>query len=111
MPCPAPRFRLSRPPSSHPAVPECLDEPPRTLPSRSPITLERGPRWHLVTLMDAAIVIRDLKPFRQARPVWDRAAETILLAGTTRKRADVAEATRQMMVALERENWVRTNLS
>jgi len=25
-----------------------------------------------VTLMDAAILIRDLEPFRQARPVWDR---------------------------------------
>jgi hypothetical protein len=28
----------------------------------------------LVTLMDAAILIRDLDQFRQARPVWDRAA-------------------------------------
>ncbi len=28
----------------------------------------------------AAILIRDLEPFRQARPVWDRAAEMILLA-------------------------------
>jgi hypothetical protein len=33
-----------------------------------PITLARGPR--LVALMDAAIPIRDLEPFRQARPVW-----------------------------------------
>jgi hypothetical protein len=39
--------------------------------------------------------------------VWDRAAEMILVAAETRKRADVAEATRQMMVALERENWVK----
>jgi hypothetical protein len=30
--------------------------------------------------MDAAILIRDLEPFGQARPVWDRAAETIMLA-------------------------------
>jgi DNA-binding XRE family transcriptional regulator len=29
----------------------------------------------------------------------------ILLAAETRKRADVAEATRQTLVALERENW------
>src|SRR5260370_24923883 len=34
---------------------------------------------------DAAILIRDLEPFRQARPVWDRAAEMILLAAETRK--------------------------
>jgi hypothetical protein len=29
----------------------------------------------------------------------------ILLAGTTGDRADVAEATRQMIVALAHENW------
>jgi len=46
-----------------------------------------------------------LGPFWQAWPVWDRAAEMILLAGKTRKRADVAEATRQLLVALGRENW------
>jgi len=40
--------------------------------------------------------------------VWDRAAEMILLAAATRKRADVAEATRQVLVALERENWWRS---
>jgi hypothetical protein len=55
--------------------------------------------------MDAAILIRDLEPFRQARPVWDRAAEMILLAGTTRKAADIREATRQLFVALSHENW------
>jgi hypothetical protein len=56
-------------------------------------------------LMDAAIVIRDLEPFRQARPVWNRAAEMVLIAGTTRKAADVQEATQQMFVALSHENW------
>jgi len=45
--------------------------------------------------MDAAILIRDLEPFRQARPVWDRTAEMILIAATTKKQADVREATRQ----------------
>ena len=35
----------------------------------------------------------------------DRAAEMILLAADTRERADVAEATRQLLAALERENW------
>jgi hypothetical protein len=37
--------------------------------------------------------------------VWDRAAEMILIAAETGAAADVAEATRQMLVALERENW------
>jgi len=55
--------------------------------------------------MDAAILIRELEPFRQARPVWARAAGMILLAAETRKQAGVQEATRQMLVALERENW------
>jgi hypothetical protein len=36
-----------------------------------------------VTLEDAAVLIRDLEPFQQARPVWDRAAEMILVAATT----------------------------
>jgi hypothetical protein len=63
------------------------------LPLAQPITLTCGPRSHLVTLMDAAILIRDLEPFRQA------------LAATTRKRDDIAEATRQVLVCVERENW------
>jgi len=46
----------------------------------------------------AAILIRDLEPFRQARPVWDRAGEMILMAARTGSPADIAEAT-------ERENW------
>jgi hypothetical protein len=79
--------------------------PDLTLPLAQPITLTRGPGCHLVTLMDAAILIRDLEQWRQARPVWDRAAEMILVAAESRKRADVAEATRQMMVALSHENW------
>jgi hypothetical protein len=86
------------------SVPKLMG-PDLSLPLAQPITLTTWPRSHLVTLMDAAIPIRDLEPFRQARPVWDRAAEMILLAGTTGNRADIAEATRQMLVAVERENW------
>jgi hypothetical protein len=41
-----------------------------SLPLARPITLTSGPRSHLGTLQDAAILIRDLEPFRQARPVW-----------------------------------------
>jgi hypothetical protein len=69
------------------------------------ITSTGGPQSHLVTLMDAAILIRDLEPLRQARPVWDRAAEMILTAAKTRRRADIAEATRQLLTAVIHENW------
>ena len=55
--------------------------------------------------MDAAILIRDLEPFRQARPVWDRAAAMIMLAGTTGEAADIREATRQLLTAVIFENW------
>jgi hypothetical protein len=55
--------------------------------------------------MDAAILVRDLDQFSQARPEWDRAAEMILLAAETRKRADIAEATRQLLVCVQYENW------
>src|SRR5215471_1853918 len=37
------------------------------LPLAQPITLSRGPQSHLVTLMYAPILIRDLEPVRQAR--------------------------------------------
>jgi hypothetical protein len=70
-----------------------------------PIELSRGPRSRIETLHDAAALIGDLEPFRQARPVWDRAAEMILIAAETGKRADVAEATRQLLAAVGHENW------
>jgi hypothetical protein len=57
--------------------------------------------------MDAAIPIRDMEPFRQARRVWDRAAEMILVAATSGEEPDIAEATRQLHVALNRENWLK----
>jgi hypothetical protein len=88
-------------------MPALTTTPDLTLPLAQPITLTRGPCSHLVTLMDAAILIRDLEPFQQARPVWDRAAEMVWLAATTLDPADVAEATRQLLVALEREKWWR----
>jgi hypothetical protein len=59
-------------------MPTRTPAPDPTLPLARPITLTDGPRSHLVTQMDAAILIRDLEPFRQARPDWDRAAEIIL---------------------------------
>jgi len=57
----------------------------------------------LETLQDA-VLIRDLDGFQQARPVWDRAAEIILVTAASGKRANIAEATRQMLVALGHEN-------
>jgi hypothetical protein len=37
-----------------------------------------------------------LRPFRQARPHWDYAAELVLIAATTRKMADLERATAQL---------------
>jgi hypothetical protein len=54
--------------------------PDLTLPLAQPITLTRGPRSHLVTLMDAANLICD----------------------------DIAEATRQLLVCVEHKNWRKT---
>ena len=40
----------------------------------------RGPRAELATLQDAARFIGQMKPWRQARPHWDFAAERLLKA-------------------------------
>jgi hypothetical protein len=44
------------------------------------IVLTDGPQSRLVTLFDAAILIRNLEPFRQARPVptrlWPRPSQS-----------------------------------
>jgi hypothetical protein len=85
------------------------------MPTRHDFTLKlartikphRGPTAQLETLGDAAQLIADLDQFRQARPVWDRAAEMIMIAAETGERADIAEATRQLLVALGHENWWR----
>src|SRR5438132_13111220 len=58
------------------------NSPDLTLPLAQPITLTRGPRSHLVTLMDAAILIRDLEPFPGAVGVGSR-CEMILIATET----------------------------
>src|SRR6266536_5965078 len=58
-----PHFRISPPPFPHVAILPMLRQtsPDLTLPLAQPITLMRGPRSHLVTLMDAAILIRDME--------------------------------------------------
>ena len=70
-----------------------------------PIEPTGGPGVSLVTLEDAARFIGLMKPWRQARPCWDHAAELLLKAAQTRKKADIEAATEQMERALRRENW------
>jgi hypothetical protein len=53
-----------------PSILKKAADPDLSLSLAQPITLTGGPRTHLVTLMDAAILIAGLEPFRQARPVW-----------------------------------------
>jgi hypothetical protein len=45
-----------------------------------------------------------MRPWRQARPTWDYAAELILKAAISGRRADIEAATDQR--ALRRENWL-----
>src|SRR5437764_6744739 len=65
-----------------------------------------GPAAQLETIADAAQLIADLQQWRQARPYWDRCAEMLMRAAMTGQKADVAEASRCIMVALEKENWL-----
>ena len=65
-----------------------------------------GPAVELATLEDAARFIALMKPFRQARPHWDSAAELLLTAAETGKRRDVEAATVQMERALRVEGWL-----
>ena len=60
----------------------------------------------LATLEDAARFIALMKPFRQARPHWDFAAELLMSAAETGKRRDVEAATAQMERALRVEGWL-----
>ncbi len=69
-----------------------------------PIVLTGGPRSRLETLQDAA----SPDPRPGALPpggLGDRAAEMILIVAKTGKRADIAEARQQLLVALGHENW------
>jgi hypothetical protein len=71
-----------------------------------------GPAAQLETLADVAQLIADLdlgkRHKRDARVLmWDHCAGEVLKAATTGKKADIAEATRCLKVALEAENWLR----
>jgi hypothetical protein len=65
----------------------------------------RGPAVELLTLQDAARFIGQMKPWRQARPHWDFAAE-LLKAARTRDESDIEMATAQMERALRVEGWL-----
>ena len=66
----------------------------------------RGPRAELATLQDAARFVGQMKPWRQARPHWDFAAELLLKAAETREAEDIEAATAQMERALRVEGWL-----
>jgi hypothetical protein len=63
-----------------------------------------GPGVELITLGDAARFIGKMRPFRQAWPHWDYAAELVLIAATTCRKGDIERATAQMERA--RDNWL-----
>jgi len=65
-----------------------------------------GPGVEPATLADAARFIALMRPFREARPHWDFAAELLLTAAETGKRRDVEAATAQMERALRVEGWM-----
>jgi len=65
-----------------------------------------GPAVKLATLGDAARFVGWMSPWRQAHPHWDCAAELLLKAAQTRKRADIEAATAQIECALRRDNWL-----
>ena len=65
-----------------------------------------GPGAELVTLEDAARFVGLMRPWRQARPHWDFAAELLLKAAQTREESDIEMATAQMERALRVEGWL-----
>jgi len=60
----------------------------------------------LATLQDPARFIGQMKPWRQARPYWDFAAELLLKTAETREEDDIEAATAQMERALGVEGLV-----
>ena len=65
-----------------------------------------GPGAELATLEDAARFVGLMKPWRQARPHWDYAAELLLKAAGRKKRTNIEAATAQMERALRVEGWL-----
>jgi len=65
-----------------------------------------GPGVELATLADAARFMGKMRPFRQAWPWWDFAAELVLKAAKTGRKADIEAATDQIERALRKDNWL-----
>ena len=65
-----------------------------------------GPGAELATLEDAARFVGLMRPWRQARPHWDFAAELLLKAAQTKEVPDIEMATAQMERALRVEGWL-----
>ena len=65
-----------------------------------------GPGAELATLEDAARFVDLMRPWRQARPHWDFAADLLLRAARTREESDIEMATAQMERALRVEGWL-----
>jgi hypothetical protein len=64
------------------------------------------PRAKLATLEDAARFVGLMRSWRQARPHWDFAAESLLKAAQTKEESDIEMATAQLERALRVEGWV-----
>ena len=58
----------------------------------------------MATLEDAARFVGLVRPWRQARPHWDFAAELLLKAAQTKEEPEMATA--QMERALRVEGWL-----
>jgi hypothetical protein len=65
-----------------------------------------GPGVELAMFEDAARFVALLRPFRQARPHWDFAAELLLKAAETGEESDIEMAAAQMERALRVEGWL-----
>jgi hypothetical protein len=65
-----------------------------------------GPGAELATLENAARFVGLMRPWRQARPHWDFAAELLLKAAQTKEESDIEMATAQMERALRVEGWL-----
>ena len=71
-----------------------------------PIEPKVGPGAILETLEDCAKFMGRMQRWRQARPHWEFAAELILKAAKTGRRADVDAAGEQVERALRCDGWL-----
>ena len=71
-----------------------------------PIEPKGGPGALLETLDDCAKFMGKMRSWRQARPHWEFAAELILKAAKTGRRADVDAAGEQVERALRCDGWL-----